>query len=181
MDDQTDEIEPVLLLVRRAKAGDLVAFEEIYHQEIGRVYALCLRMAASQHQAVSYAQDTFVRAWQNLGSFREESAFSSWLHRIAVNVVLSERRSSTRRNARIQYTDDLTEHSWGSNVSHNSMDLENSIAALPEKARMVLVLHDIEGYKHAEISEMMQIAVGTSKAHLHRARMLLRTMLGERG
>lgn len=178
MDDPVEKIEPNILLVRQAQSGDLSAFEKIYHLEIGRVYALCLRMAADPHKAEQLAQETFVRVWQNLKSFREESAFSSWLHRIAVNVVLSDKRSGSRQRAKIQYTDDLSQYSRSHSLSDRGMDLEKCIAALPEKARMVLVLHDVEGYKHAEISDIMNIAPGTSKAHLHRARMLLRTMLG---
>lgn len=173
------ETPEVLVLVRRAQAGDPAAFERLYRQEVGHVYAVCLRMAANTREAETLTQDTFVRAWRHLDSFRGESAFSTWLHRIAVNVVLGAQRSARRREARVRSTDDLAP--YDAPATHPGpearMDLEKSIAALPEQARAVLVLHDIEGYKHAEIGAMMGIAPGTSKAHLHRARTLLKATL----
>lgn len=153
------------------------AFKQLYLQEIDRVYATCLRMTGDQQQAQRSTQDTFVRAWQNLKGFREESAFSSWLHRIAVNVILGAQRTKKRRQSRFEQTDDLSTFSATSTKAGTSLDLERCISTLPNRARQVLVLHDIEGYKHHEIADMMQIAPGTSKAHLHKARQLLRQML----
>lgn len=166
-------------LVQRAQAGDTSAFEALYRAHVGRVYAVCLRMTADETRAVDLTQDTFVRAWQRLGSFRGESAFSSWLHRVAVNVVLVALRSERRRTARVQTTDDLDAFDApGCNPTPGTaMDLEQAIAALPPQARTVLVLHDVEGYRHHEIADMMDIATGTSKAHLHRARRLLKRFL----
>ena len=166
-------------LVRRAQAGDTAAFEQLYRTHVGRVYALCLRMVADPTRAKTLTQDAFVRAWQALGGFRGESSFGSWLHRVAVNVVLAERRAEGRRNARIRSTDDLTPYDSPAPALDPdvAMDLEQAIAALPPQARHVLVLHDLEGYRHREVAEMMGIATGTSKAQLHRARRLLKTFM----
>jgi RNA polymerase sigma-70 factor (ECF subfamily) len=169
-------------LVRRAQAGDKVAFEQLYRDNVGRVYALCFRMAGTADLAEELAQDVFVRAWQKLGSFRGESAFSSWLHPLTVNVALSERRSRRRRVARVMTTDDLTEFERPgpparSDGPESGFDLERALATLPPGARAVFVLHDVEGYKHEEIARLTGVATGTSKAQLHRARRLLREVL----
>jgi RNA polymerase sigma-70 factor (ECF subfamily) len=168
--------------VRRAQAGDRVAFEQLYRDNVGRVYALCYRMAGTADLAEELAQDVFVRAWQKLGSFRGESAFSSWLHPLTVNVALSERRSRRRRVARVMTTDDLTAFErpgtpTRSDGPESGFDLERALATLPPGARAVFVLHDVEGYKHAEIARLTGVATGTSKAQLHRARKLLREAL----
>jgi len=169
-------------LVRRAQAGDKIAFEQLYRDNVGRVYALCFRMAGTADLAEELAQDVFVRAWQKLGSFRGESAFSSWLHPLTVNVALSERRSRRRRVARVMTTDDLTEFErpgppTRSDGPEAGFDLARALATLPPGARAVFVLHDVEGYKHEEIAELTGVATGTSKAQLHRARRLLREAL----
>jgi RNA polymerase sigma-70 factor, ECF subfamily len=169
-------------LVRRAQAGDRIAFEQLYRDNVGRVYALCFRMAGTAELAEELAQDVFVRAWQKLGSFRGESALSSWLHPLTVNVALSERRSRRRRVARVMTTDDLTaferpEPPTRSDGPEAGFDLERALATLPPGARAVFVLHDVEGYKHEEIAELTGVATGTSKAQLHRARKLLREVL----
>ena len=166
-------------LVHRAQAGDTSAFEALYRTHVGRVYAVCIRMVANDVRATELTQDTFVKAWQGLGSFRGDSAFSSWLHRVAVNVVLGALRTQRRREAHIQVTEDWAslEYPDPHIPSGSMLDLEQAIALLPPKARHVLVLHDLEGYRHHEIGTMMGIAVGTSKAHLHRARTLLKRFL----
>lgn len=168
------------LLVARAQKGDLEAFEALYRANRGRVYALCYRMAGDAALAEELAQDVFVRAWQRLGSFRGESAFSSWLHPLTVNVALSERRSRRRRTSRVMSTDDPTvfERPEAPRVGPEAgVDLDRALATLPPGARSVFVLHDVEGYKHEEIAEMTGVATGTSKAQLHRARRLLREAL----
>ena len=169
-------------LVRRAQAGDRVAFEELYRDNVRRVYALCYRMAGTADLAEELAQDVFIRAWQRLGTFRGESAFSSWLHPLTVNVALSERRSRRRRVARVMTTDDLSEFErpgppTRAEGPESGFDLERALATLPPGARAVFVLHDVEGYKHEEIAQMTGVATGTSKAQLHRARRLLREAL----
>lgn len=166
--------------VKEAQAGNVTAYEELYRDNVGRVFGLCLRMAGDATLAEELAQDVFVKAWQKLGSFRGESAFSTWLYPIAVNVALSERRSRRRRTSRVMATDDLTpfEKPTRREGSEERMDLQKALTVLPEGARAVFVLHDVEGYKHHEIGELMGVATGTSKAQLHRARRLLREALG---
>jgi RNA polymerase sigma-70 factor (ECF subfamily) len=166
-------------LVRRAQAGDQTAFRDLYHQLAGRVYALCLRLTGDAGAAEERTQDVFVRAWDKLRSFRGESAFSSWLHRLAVNVVMNERRTSFRREQRVTpvAAPETLERGRGEGTAGLNIDLERAIAALPEGAREVFVLYDIEGYSHAEIAELAGIAEGTSKAQLFRARHLLREKL----
>lgn len=143
------------------------------------MYALCLRLTGDAGTAEERTQDVFVRAWDKLRSFRGESAFSSWLHRLAVNVVMNERRTTFRRELRVTpvAAPEQLERSRGQSTEGLSIDLERAIAALPEGAREVFVLYDIEGYSHAEIGEMTGIAEGTSKAQLFRARQLLRETL----
>jgi RNA polymerase sigma-70 factor (ECF subfamily) len=168
-------------LVRRAQAGDQAAFREIYRQHVGRVYALCLRLTGDRVAALERTQDAFVRAWQTLRSFRGESAFGSWLHRLTVNVTWMERRTSGRREQRVAPVADPEALErpgrGGESPVALGIDLERAIAELPEGAREVFVLFDIEGYGHAEIAQMTGIAEGTSKAQLFRARRLLREKL----
>jgi RNA polymerase sigma-70 factor (ECF subfamily) len=166
-------------LIRRAQDGDVAAFEQLYRDHLGRVFALCLRLAGEASLAEELAQEAFVRAWQKLGSFRGESAFSSWLYALTVNTALSERRSRRRRTARMVATDDLSvfDRPGRPPGPESGFDLERAMSTLPPGARAVLVLHDVEGYKHHEIAEMTGIATGTSKAQLHRARRLLREAL----
>lgn len=168
--------------IRRAQEGDELAFEQLYRENVARIYALCLRLTADAAEARERTQDAFVRAWERLPSFRGESAFSSWLHRLTVNVVLMEQRAATRREARVTTDPDAADAYALSDASRDPspglrMDLEAAIAALPAGARQVLILHDIEGFQHAEIAELLGVAEGTSKAHLFRARRLLREAL----
>ncbi|MBC7789127.1 MAG: RNA polymerase sigma factor [Anaerolineae bacterium] len=164
-------------LVSRASAGDNAAFEELYRQHAGRVYALCLRLSGDTGRASELTQDVFVRCWERLESFRGESAFSSWLHRLAVNVALSTHRRDSRRWRRVQAVAILPDAPGTVRSDSSDIDLEKAITTLPTGARTVFVLHDVEGYKHEEIANLMGIAVGTSKAHLFRARRLLRKSL----
>ena len=166
-------------LVARAQAGDQTAFRELYREHAGRVYALCLRLTGDSRDAEERTQDVFVRLWDKLRSFRGDSAFSSWLHRLAVNVVLNERRTTGRRERRVMPTEDpaALERNRGNPTEGLSIDLERAIAELPDGAREVFVLYDIEGYGHGEIAALVGIAEGTSKAQLFRARRLLREKL----
>lgn len=166
-------------LVQRAQAGDVPAFEQLYRDHVGRVYALCLRLSGDVARAEELTQDVFVRAWEKLESFRGESAFGTWLHRLAVNVVLGERRSEGRRAARLVEDEAAMSSAPTPRASEPGarLDLERAIAALPPGARTVFVLHEVEGYGHGEIAEMTGRAEGTCKALLHRARKLLRETL----
>lgn len=163
-------------LISRAQNGDIDAFELLYNEHSGRVYALCLRlMAGDQPAATELMQDVFVRAWKSLGKFRGESAFSSWLHRLAVNAMLENARSEKRRVARVLPMEDTSQIGAFSPGDSPDLriDLEGAIARLPEGARVAFVLHDIEGFQHQEIAAQLGIAVGTVKAQLHRAHKLL--------
>ena len=176
-------------LIERARAGDVDAFEHVYRREVGRVYGLCLRMSGDAARARELTQSVFVRAWDRLASFRGDSQLSSWLHRIAVNEVLIEARTERRRRARVVLAGDEVQTPRGDHGARDDapaghgitlpvdtesrIDLERAIAGLPPGARTVFVLHDIEGYKHEEISRMTGSAEGTLRAQLHRARRLL--------
>lgn len=168
--------------VERARGGDVAAFEELYRRHAGRVYALCLRMCGNAAEAEERTQDAFVRAWEKLDSFRGRSAFSSWLHRLTVNVVLGCWRRQGRRRERVVPFDEAAgpeapEAAAPAPPAGAAVDLERAIAALPAGARTVFVLYDVEGYQHQEIAELTGLAVGTCKAQLHRARQLLRKAL----
>lgn len=166
-------------LVQRAQEGDVDAFEALYHAHVRKIYGLCLRMVANPKRAEELTQDAFVRAWEKLGTFRGASAFKSWLYRLAVNLVVSDQRSRRRQEARIIATDNVVrlQEPAAERRPGTAVDLERAIASLPPKARQIFVLHDIEGYRHHEIAELTGLAVGTSKAQLHRARKLLRGVL----
>ena len=165
--------------IDRAIEGDARAFEHLYRKHAGRVYALCLRMTADPALAEELAQDAFVRAWEKLDTFRGNSQFGTWMHRLTVNVVLSALRGRTRRLQREVATEQLADLPAEAPTQEPGVmrDLERAIASLPEGARKVFVLHDVEGYKHEEIAAMTGTATGTCKAQLHRARRLLREKL----
>ena len=167
--------------IARARAGDHQAFEELYRQTAGRVHALCLRFTGDAQKARERTQDVYVRVWEQLGSFRGDSAFTTWLHTVTVNVCLAHRRAVGRRGEKETAVDDEYLQSLAGDAGDldpaDRVDLERAIAALPEGARTVLVLHEIHGYTHEEIAEMTDTRPGTSKAHLHKARQRLRELL----
>lgn len=176
--DQPDG-EACSWLVARAREGDARAFEALYRQHVGHVHAVCLRLAGSRALAEECTQDAFVQAWKALSGFRGDSAFGSWLHRIAVNAVLARHRGALRWSAWLRHdAEDALERVAAPEAPPGAaLDLDRAIAELPGGAREVFVLHDIEGYKHEEIAGLTGLAVGTCKAHLHRARRLLRARL----
>jgi RNA polymerase sigma-70 factor, ECF subfamily len=160
--------------VALAASGDAHAFERLYRAHVARVHSLVRRMLGDE-EADEVTQDVFVRVWQKLGTFRGESAFSTWLHRLAVNVVLARRADLGTRRRRFHDDDEPLELvSTRSASPETSMDFEQALARLPDGARQVFVLHDVEGYRHEEIAGMLGLATGTSKSQLHRARMALR-------
>lgn len=165
-----------------AANGDRRAFERLYRANVDRIFSVCVRMVGDRAKAEELTQDAFVRAWEKLGTFRGDSQFSTWLHRLAVNVVLNDRETEGRRRDRHDdAVEDLDTISYGDvrplPVPGLSLDLEQAIAALPPGAKKVFVLHDIEGYTHEEIAESLGVTAGGCKAQLHRARMILRRML----
>jgi RNA polymerase sigma-70 factor (ECF subfamily) len=149
----------------------------------GRVHAVVWRLAGGQAaRAEDLVQEAFIRAWQALPAFRYESAFSTWLHRLAINTALMTIRQ--RSGGEDRETDDaaleyVASPDTAGQRLREQMDLERAVSTLPERARAVLILHDIEGWKHEEIASELGMAVGSSKAQLHRARKLLRQRLGE--
>ena len=167
--------------VARAARGDSTAFERLYRTHVTRIHTLARRMLGS-HEADEVTQDIFVRTWQKLGQFRGESAFSTWLHRLAINVVIERRRSFAIQRQRIaddpSVIDSVTVRPARADLT---VDFEHAIEQLPGGARQIFVLHDVEGYKHREIAAMLGIKSGTSKRQLHRARMLLRGHLSGHG
>jgi RNA polymerase sigma factor (sigma-70 family) len=171
-------------LVGAAARGEMAAFETLYRRHAGRVHGAIARLVGGHGaRAEDLTQEAFVRAWQALPAFRFESAFSTWLHRLAVNTALMELRSRRSRPQDEGDGDDAVFELLGSadSAGHNtalSMDLERAVATLPPRARAVLVLYDVEGWKHEEIAAELGMAVGSSKAQLHRARSLLRERLG---
>jgi RNA polymerase sigma-70 factor, ECF subfamily len=161
-----------------AARGDAQAFARLYEQHKDRVWALARRMTGPEH-AAELTQDVFVRAWQKLGTFRGEARFGTWLHRLAVNLIISRRSAFATQRARYladgDVLDELPARASGRELG---MDFESAIARLPDGARTVFVLHDVEGYRHEEIAALLGVTSGTTKAQLHRARMLLRQHLG---
>ena len=173
--DSVPAAEP-LTDVARAAAGDVRAFEAVYRTHLPRVHSLVRRMTAGR-DADELTQDVFVRVWQKLGTFRGDSSFTTWLHRLAVNVVIERFRSEARR-ARLHDGEEIFEMLAGPALTRDlGMDFEAALEKLPDGARQIFVLHDVEGYKHHEIATMLEISAGTSKAQLHRARMMLRRHL----
>jgi RNA polymerase sigma-70 factor (ECF subfamily) len=168
-------------LVDRARRGDVDAFERLYQLHAGRVYALCLRLAGEPVEARELVQDTFVHAWEALPRFRGESSLTTWLHRIAVNVLLERRRGDRRRAARVSLVEDEDDMERAPSAEGfvaptdvaTAIDLERAIAALPPGVRRAFVLHEVEGYTHDEVAGMTGLATGTLRAQLHRARQLL--------
>lgn len=164
-------------LAASAGAGDTRAFERLYREHVGRVHGLCLRMVRDAQLAEDYTQETFIRAWRALDRFEARSQVSTWLHRIAVNVVLERRR---RRELPVEYVEDAAEYDRDNDTLDTPVEeaeLEATIASLPQGARDVLTLCGIYGYAHGEVAAMLGIAEGTCKAQLHRARALVRARL----
>lgn len=178
----TDPLLSDASLVTAARGGDQRAFERLYRTHSGKVMGLCLRMTRRRDVAEDCVQQTFIRAWRNLQAFEGRSAFGTWLHRIAVNEVLSNARNhSTRAESNEDAIEDaIAEPSDGAKEydAGGVMDVERALKTLPEGARHVVVLQAVYGYSHEECADMLGIAVGTCKAQLHRGRKLLRERMG---
>ena len=168
-------------LIDRAKRSDTHAFEKLYRMHVDRVYGVCLRMTGNVSEAEDCAQEAFIQAWNKLDKFRGDSAFSTWLHRIAVNAVLGRMRKSKREQDRIMAVAEITPPGIVTGDTGELRDLSEAVDRLPEGARHVFVLHAVYGYSHDEAGKMLGIATGTSKAQLHRARRLLTQQLKEEG
>jgi RNA polymerase sigma-70 factor (ECF subfamily) len=167
--------------IRQAQRADAPAFEKLYRLHVDRVYGLCLRMTGNVSEAEDCTQDAFIQAWNKLTKFRGDSTFSTWLHRIAVNSVLGRMRKSRRERDRIDAAAELAAPALVTGDDGELRDLAGAIERLPEGARHVFVLQAVYGYSHNEVSKMLGIATGTSKAQLHRARKLLMEELQPQG
>lgn len=179
---------PEAVAIRRAQQGDAEAFERLYQLHKGRVYSLCLRMVGNPAEAEDLAQEAFLQLYRKISTFRGESAFSTWLHRLAVNVVLMQLRRKQLPQVSLEETlatDDASEglkREPGADDlrlmgSIDRLTLEDAIAELPQGYRAVFLLHDVEGYEHNEIAEMLNCSIGNSKSQLHKARLRLRDLL----
>ena len=178
-----DAETPDLELCRLATGGNIAAFELLYQKYHRRTYSLCLRMTSSQTEAEDLTQEVFIQLFRKIGSFRGDSAFSTWLHRLTVNQVLMHFRRRSVKNERTSEDGEMPEQMVAGSSNPNKMQvvdriaLKNAIAELPNGYRNVFVLHDVEGFEHEEVARMMGISVGTSKSQLHKARLKLRGLL----
>ncbi len=168
-------------LIKQAQRSDAGAFEALYRLHVDKVYGICLRMTGNVSEAEDCAQEAFIQAWNKLDKFRGDSAFSTWLHRIAVNSVLGRMRKSKREQDRITAVSDIAAPTFETGDSGEMRDLSEAINRLPQGARHVFVLHAVYGYSHDETGDMLGIAAGTSKAQLHRAKRLLVQQLKQQG
>jgi len=179
----TPSSDDTAALVTLAARGDVSAFEQLYARSAGRVYAVCVRMTGDPQRAREFTHDAFVRAWERLSTFRGEAAFETWMHRLAVNVVLTATRGERRRAARMVATTDEPDAEFETSFGRPGpdvemrVDLERAIASLPPRAREVFVLHDVEGYKHDEIADRLELQSSSVRAQLHRARQMIMRML----
>ncbi|MBT8448815.1 MAG: RNA polymerase sigma factor [Gammaproteobacteria bacterium] len=171
--NNADEVD----IVTRAQKGDVSAFETLYRQHLPMIYSLCYRMVVNRSLAEELTQEAFIRVWHKLDLFQGQSKFSTWLYQLAKNVVLSSLRKKQVIDWQADHTKVLDKTSERGTDVAKIHDLENAILTLPNGARQVFVLHDVEGHKHKEISDFLGIAEGTSKTQLHRARKLLKELL----
>ncbi len=172
-----DDVPTHSMDVFAAKNGDEAAFERLYRSHVDRVYSLICRMAGVE-RAEELTQDVFVRAWGQLTRFRGDSKFGTWLYRITVNLVYDANRTRTRERERmVDGVVPIQQARARRDPVTERIDFDSAIEVLPHRARQVFVLHDVAGFKHREIAEMLGIADGTAKSQLHRARMLMRDQL----
>ena len=174
----TDDSADVAL----AASGDRRAFERLYRAHVNRVFSICTRMCGNRIRGEELTQDVFVRAWEKLPQFRGDAQFSTWIHRVAVNIALTDRKNEAKNRKRMveDGADEGETPLQRASVTPgygDRMDITAAMETLPRGARQIFVLHDVEGYKHEEIAEMCGITAGGSKAQLHRARLLLREAL----
>ncbi len=167
-----------MVLINAAKSGDRSAYQKLYQQHVGQVFALCLRLTGDRGYAEEATQEVFIQVWQKLDNFRGDSKFSTWLHSVASNVAISYLRRQKGWLQRMFNIEDSPAMEAPAQGSAGQVDLDSYIQRLPERARVVFVLHAIEGYRHEEIANMMNMAVGSSKAQFHRAKQLMKEWMG---
>jgi RNA polymerase sigma-70 factor (ECF subfamily) len=174
---------PDFQLTRLAAAGNIAAFELLYERYHRRTYGLCLRMTNSQTEAEDLTQEVFIQLFRKIGSFRGDSAFSTWLHRLTVNQVLMHFRKRSVKNEKTSVDGEIPEQIVPGTENHKKMPvldriaLRKAVSELPPGYKKVFLLHDVEGYEHEEVARIMKISVGTSKSQLHKARLKLRGLL----
>jgi RNA polymerase sigma-70 factor (ECF subfamily) len=176
--------------IRLAQQGDGAAFERLYQLHSRRVYSLCLRMVGNTAEAEDLTQEAFLQLFRKISTFRGESAFSTWLHRLAVNVVLMKLRKKSGKETSLEQVTEPDEESGTPRREFGVLDLklsgsidrvnlQRAVEQLPPGYKAVFVLHDVEGYEHNEIADIMGCSIGNSKSQLHKARMRLRDLLQE--
>jgi RNA polymerase sigma-70 factor (ECF subfamily) len=172
-------------LARRVSLGDIPAFEELYQRHQRRVYSLCLRMTNNIPEAEDLTQEVFIHLFHKIGSFRGDSAFTTWLHRLTVNKVLMYFRTNKKYRSQKTLEDMMHEPEARQTFDDNRtltwdrLTLERAVMQLPPGYRAVFILHDVEGYEHSEVARICEISVGTTKSQLHKARKKLRTLLNQ--
>lgn len=172
-----------LFLAQKAAKNNIAAFEMLYERHHRRVYSLCLRMTNSQTEAEDLTQEVFIQLFRKIGSFRGDSAFSTWLHRMTVNQVLMYFRRRSVKNEKTSENGEMPEQTVSGTENPRKMPvldriaLKKAVAQLPNGYRNVFILHDVQGYEHEEVAKLMGISVGTSKSQLHKARLKLRGLL----
>lgn len=171
-------IPQIQQLIELCKQGDKSAFHRLYQLHVGRVYALCLKLTGRDSLAEEATQEVFVQVWKKLGNYRGESLFTTWLHRVASNVTISYLRSQKSFWKQMFNIEEEAGMQLVAESDTHSVPFEQYVSRLPERARVVFVLHAIEGYRHDEIASMMNIATGSSKAQFHRAKLLLKEWMG---
>lgn len=165
-------------MIQAVQQGDRQAYQKLYQTHIGQVYGLCYRLTADHALAEDAAQEVFIQLWRKIGNYKGDSKFSTWLHSVTSNITISYLRKQKgwmQRMFNIENTEAMNEKAEESTAS---VDLESYIVRLPERARVVFVLHAIEGYRHEDIATMTNMAVGSSKAQFHRAKALLKEWMG---
>lgn len=174
--DAADTIQE-LNLIAAVKQGDRNAFHQLYERHSGKVYALCYRLTGHKEMAEDATQEVFIQAWNKIQHFREESQFSTWLHTITANTTITYMRKHKSWLNRFINLANNHNDDFHTDTTNSLLELDQYIVRLPDQSRLVFVLHAIEGYRHEEIADKLNIAVGTSKSHLHRAKSLLKQWL----
>ncbi|MCD9459988.1 RNA polymerase sigma factor [Marinibactrum halimedae] len=167
--------------VRQIQLGSISAYESLYRDYVGQVYRLCLRLTGEKSLAEDATQEVFIQLWQKIGNFEGQSQFSTWLHRVTSNIAISYLRKQKGWLKRIFNIDDTDVHKQHAPRSVEEIPLEKYIQKLPERARLVFVLHALEGYRHEEVADLLNIAIGTSKAQFHRAKKMLEEWMSHEG
>ena len=165
-------------LISKAKKGDKQAFRSLYDEHIGRVYALCYRLTGEKGMAEDASQEVFIQLWKKLANFDGQSQFSTWLHSVTANITISYMRKHKGWVQRMFNLENSGINEMPAEENSTDVDLEALVIRLPERARMVFVLHAIEGYRHEDIASMLNMAVGSSKAQFFRAKQLLKDFMG---